>query len=53
MVGDEGDKILDFLIGALKFRALILSLKKGHLFDWSALVRVLNWDGPQVMVLIF
>lgn len=53
VMGDEGDGILNFLIRVLEFRALILSLKEGHLFGRSAVVRVLSWWSLQIMVLTF
>lgn len=52
-MGDGGDRILNFLIRVLEVRALILSLKEGHLFGWSAVVRVLSWWSLQIMDLTF
>ena len=46
-MGVGGMGILGFLIWVLEFRALIPSLKEGHLFDWSALIRVLTWGTPR------
>lgn len=44
---DEGDGILVFLTGALELRGLMPRVKEDHLFDWSALVRVLGVGVPR------